>query len=178
MKKLLFSIVALTLTTGIFAQKKSDDVAKIKSETIDLGKLKQDNPTAAVFEVLNIGTEDLLIEQANPTCGCTISDYTKDKIAPGKTGTIKATYNAKNLGMFEKHLTVKFAGCDDMKSITIKGEVIKNEDAATTAPAAVPAAPVSSTTAAPATTTTSSSKVAPAKKTTPKKTKTATPAKP
>jgi hypothetical protein len=177
MKKLLFSIVALTLTTGIFAQKKSDDVAKIKSETIDLGKLKQDNATAAVFEVLNIGTEDLLIEQANPTCGCTISDYTKDKIAPGKTGTIKATYNAKNLGMFEKHLTVKFAGCDDMKSITIKGEVIKNEDAAATAPAAVQAAPAT-TTAAPATTTTSSSKVVPAKKTTPKKTKTATPAKP
>ena len=177
MKKLLFSIVALTLTTGIFAQKKSDDVAKIKSETIDLGKLKQDNATAAVFEVLNIGTEDLLIEQANPTCGCTISDYTKDKIAPGKTGTIKATYNAKNLGMFEKHLTVKFAGCDDMKSITIKGEVIKNEDAAATAPAAVQAAPAT-TTATPATTTTSSSKVAPAKKTTPKKTKTATPAKP
>jgi hypothetical protein len=177
MKKLLFSIVALTLTTGIFAQKKSDDVAKIKSETIDLGKLKQDNATAAVFEVLNIGTEDLLIEQANPTCGCTISDYTKDKIAPGKTGTIKATYNAKNLGMFEKHLTVKFAGCDDMKSITIKGEVIKNEDAAATAPAAVQAAPATAT-AAPATTTTSSSKVVPAKKTTPKKTKTATPAKP
>ena len=132
MKKLLFSIVALTLTTGIFAQKKSDDVAKIKSETIDLGKIKQDVPTPAVFEVINIGTEDLLIEQANPTCGCTIGEYTKDKIAPGKSGTIKATYNAKNIGMFEKHLTVKFAGCDDMKSITIKGEVIKNEIAHTT----------------------------------------------
>lgn len=138
MKKLLFSIAALVLTTVLFAQKKSDDVAKIKTETIDLGKIKQDNPTPAVFEVLNIGKEDLIIEQANPTCGCTISDYTKDKIAPGKTGTIKATYNAKNIGIFEKHLTVKFAGCDDMKSITIKGEVIKNEDAAA-APAAVPA---------------------------------------
>lgn len=186
MKKLLFSIVALTLTTGIFAQKKSDDVAKIKSETIDLGKIKQDNPTPAVFEVLNIGTEDLLIEQANPTCGCTISDYTKDKIAPGKTGTIKATYNAKNIGMFEKHLTVKFAGCDDMKSITIKGEVIKNEDAAA-APVATPAvspvadaapvaAPAATEKVVPAKTAASSNKVAPAKKTTAKKT--ATPAKP
>jgi len=179
MKKLLFSIVALTLTTGIFAQKKSDDVAKIKTETIDLGKIKQDNPTPAIFDVTNIGTEDLLIEQANPTCGCTISDYTKDKIAPGKTGYIKATYNAKNIGMFEKHLTVKFAGCDDMKSITIKGEVIKNEDAAAApAPAVAPvseAAPVVDK-AVPAKATATSSKVAPAKKAPAKKK--ATPAKP
>ncbi len=138
MKKLLFSIAALTLSFGVFAQKKADEVAKFNSETIDLGKIKQDNPTAATFEVTNIGKEPLLIEQANPTCGCTISDYTKEPIAPGKTGYIKATYNAKNLGMFEKHLNVKFAGYD-MQGITIKGEVIKNEDAAVAAPAVAPA---------------------------------------
>lgn len=135
MKKLLLPVAALLLTTGLFAQKKSDDVAKFKTESIDLGKLKQDVPATAIFEVTNISKEPLIIEQANPTCGCTISDYTKEPIAPGKTGYIKATYNAKNLNMFEKHLTVKFAGVEDMKSITIKGEVIKADDAATAAPA-------------------------------------------
>ena len=30
MKKLLFSIAALTLTTGLFAQKKADEIAKFK----------------------------------------------------------------------------------------------------------------------------------------------------
>ncbi len=180
MKKLLLSLTALVLTTGLFAQKKSDDVAKIKTETIDLGKIKQDNPTSAIFEVLNIGKEDLLIEQANPTCGCTISDYTKDKIAPGSKGAIKATYNAKNLGMFEKHLTVKFAGCDDMKSITIKGEVIKNEEASTT-PVAVPSTTEEAVSVVPArkNTTpvpvkTNSTTVAPPKKVSPKKLTTTT----
>ena len=142
MKKLLLSLTALVLTTGIFAQKKADEVAKFKSETIDLGKILQDHPTVATFEVTNISDAPLLIEQANPTCGCTISAYTKEPIAPGKTGTIKATYNAKNLNMFEKHLTVKFAGVDDVKSITIKGEVIKDEaaEAAKAAAAAAEAA--------------------------------------
>lgn len=140
MKKLLFSFVALTLTTLVFAQKKADDVAKFKTETIDLGKIVQGNPTTATFSVLNIGTEPLIIEQANPTCGCTISDYTKEPITNGKAGTIKATYNAANVGMFEKHLTVKFAGVDEIKSITIKGEVTPKETAATdAAPAAKPA---------------------------------------
>ena len=142
MKKLLFSVAALALTTGLFAQdnkaeapkNKSDDVAKFQTESIDLGKIMQNNPTTATFEVTNISKEPLLIEQANPTCGCTISDYTKEPIAPGKIGFIKATYNAKNLNLFEKHLTVKFAGCDDMKSITIKGEVIVDPNAAAAAP--------------------------------------------
>ena len=151
MKKLLLSITALVLTTGLFAQdaekpagKKAADVAKFESETIDLGKIFQNNPTTATFEVTNIGKEPLLIEQASPTCGCTISDYTKEPIAPGKKGIIKATYNAKNMNMFEKHLTVKFAGVDEVKSITLKGEVIANPEAEAKAADAKAAAPAES----------------------------------
>ena len=143
MKKLLFSITALTLSTVLFAQdaqkKKADEIAKFKTETIDLGKLQQGNPTTAIFNVANIGTDPLIIEQANPTCGCTISDYTKSPIANGKTGEIKATYNAANIGAFEKHLTVKFAGTDEVKSITIKGEVLSKEDYAKMTGAPIPA---------------------------------------
>ena len=128
MKKLLFSLTILALSTSLFAQKKADEIAKFKAETIDLGKIKQDVPATATFTVTNVGTEPLIIEQANPTCGCTIGDYTKEPIAPGKTGIIKATYNAKNLNIFEKHLTVKFAGATDTKSITIKGEVLNPEE--------------------------------------------------
>jgi hypothetical protein len=128
MKKLFFSLTALALTTVLFAQKKADAVAKFKTETIDMGKLQVSNPSTAVFTVTNIGTEPLIIDQATPTCGCTIGDYTKAPIAPGKTGEIKATYNAANVGAFEKHMTVKFAGVDEVKSITLKGEVLTAED--------------------------------------------------
>jgi len=128
MKKLFLSLVAFTVTTVLFAQKTAADVAKFTSETIDLGKIKQGNPTTATFVITNVGTEPLIIEQANPTCGCTIGDYTKSPIAPGKTGTITATYNAAALNHFDKHLTVKFAGVDETKSITITGDVLGTED--------------------------------------------------
>ncbi|MCW5917220.1 MAG: DUF1573 domain-containing protein [Ferruginibacter sp.] len=128
MKQFLFSVLALTFSVVAFAKKKSADVAKFTSETIDLGKIQQGNPTSAVFSVTNIGSEPLIIETASPTCGCTISDYTKEPIAAGKQGTIKATYNAANIGHFEKHLTVKFAGTDDVRSITIKGDVLSKDD--------------------------------------------------
>ncbi len=144
MKKLLFSLTAIVLTTGVFAQTKADDIAKIKVETVEMGKIPQGTPAPATFTVTNIGKTDLIIESASPTCGCTIGDYTKTPIAPGKTGTITATYNAGGLGAFEKHMNVKFAGADDMKSITIKGEVLSAEEYAKIK-AGIPAAPVAAT---------------------------------
>ena len=128
MKKSLFFAAAFVLSTTLFAQKKIADVAKFESETIDFGKIKQGVPAKGTFTVTNIGTEPLIIEQANPTCGCTISDYTKAPIAPGKTGVINATYNAANLNHFDKHLTVKFAGIDEIKQITFTGDVVAVEE--------------------------------------------------
>ncbi len=146
MKKFFLSLTVLALTTSLFAQKKLSDVVEFKSETIDLGKIKVQNPTTATFIVVNKGTEPLVIEQANPTCGCTIGDYTKSPIAPGKEGWIKATYNAANIGSFDKHMTVKFAGFDETKSITIKGEVLSADDyAKLKGTSAVEAAPAATT---------------------------------
>ena len=128
MKKLFLSFAVLTFSAALFAQKTTADVAKFASETIDLGKVKQNVPATATFVVTNVGSEPLIIEQANPTCGCTIGDYTKSPIAPGKTGTITATYNAAAASHFDKHLTVKFSGVDETKSITITGDVLTPED--------------------------------------------------
>lgn len=117
--------MAFTFATAIFAQKKVVDVASLNTDTYDFGKVKQNTPPTATFVVTNISKEPLIIEAANPTCGCTISDYTKSPIAPGQTGTIKATYNAATLGAIHKTLTVKFAGVDEIKQINLAGEVLE-----------------------------------------------------
>jgi hypothetical protein len=128
MKKLLLVLAVSAFGTALFAQKKVADVAKFESETIDFGKIKQGVPQKGTFKVTNISSEPLIIEQANPTCGCTISDYTKEPIAPGKSGYINATYNAAAMGHFDKHLTVKFAGIDEIKSISFTGDVVSAEE--------------------------------------------------
>ena len=128
MKKILLSAAVIVLTASAFAQKKVDDIAKFATETIDFGKIKLGIPTKGVFTVTNISNQAIIIEQANPTCGCTISEYTKEPIAAGKTGIINATFNAANVGHFDKHLTVKFAGIDEVKSITFTGDVLTVEE--------------------------------------------------
>jgi hypothetical protein len=129
MKKTLLSLAAVVvMAASSFAQQKSDDIAKITKETIDLGKVPQSVPVTATYTVTNIGKTDLIIESASPTCGCTVGDYTKSPIAPGKTGTITATFNAAGLGPINKQMTVKFAGAEDTKSIGFTGEVLTAED--------------------------------------------------
>lgn len=124
MKKLLFVALAFC-TSAVFAQSKADDVAKFKTETYDFGKINQGVPVTATFEVTNIGKEPLIIDQAQPSCGCTVSDYTKAPIAPGKTGFVKATFNAAAMGPINKQVTVKFAGIEDVKFLKFTGEVVK-----------------------------------------------------
>ncbi len=141
MKRILLSAAVFALSATAFAQTKVADVAKFTNETIDFGKIKQGVPQKGTFTVVNIGKAPLIIEQANPTCGCTIANYTKEPIAPGKSGVIDATYNAAAMGHFEKHLTVKFAGVDEMKSITFTGEVVA-ADQFDKDKAATPVAPV------------------------------------
>ena len=123
MKKLLLAVLVLS-STNLFAQKKANDIARLNTETYDFGKVKQNTPPTATITVTNIGNEPLIIEQATPSCGCTVSDYTKAPIAPGKTGTITATYNAAAVGPINKTLTVKFAGADDVKFVKLTGEVL------------------------------------------------------
>jgi malic enzyme len=68
MKKIILSLSIMTLGLGLVAQTKLSDVAKLDNETINLGQIKQGNPTTAKFIVTNISTQPLIIEQANPTC--------------------------------------------------------------------------------------------------------------
>ncbi len=128
MKKLLFLLIAFSISGVSFAQTKASDIAKFTAETVDLGKIEQSVPATATFTVKNIGKSPLIIESASPSCGCTVSDFTKEPIMPGKTGVITAKYDAAGLNAFEKHVNVKFAGVDEIKSITFKGEVLSKAD--------------------------------------------------
>lgn len=58
----------------------------------DFGNIKQDSENKYVFSFTNTGTEPLIIETANGSCGCTVPNYPKAPIAPGATGDIEVVY--------------------------------------------------------------------------------------
>lgn len=57
------------------------------------------------------------------SCGCTATDYTKEPIKAGKSGTITATFNAANAGAFTKTVSVTTNADDSSKVLTLKGTV-------------------------------------------------------
>ena len=100
----------------------------LKEAEFDFGKIPQGKPVIHVFELINKGKDSLRIVNVQASCGCTTPEWDKDKaIAPGKSGTITATYNAAAASHFTKTLTVKFAGVDEIKNIIITGDVLDGD---------------------------------------------------
>jgi hypothetical protein len=95
-----------------------------KEDSHDFGTVDEGAPAEYAFQVKNTGKEPLVIQRVQPSCGCTTPDWTKDPIAPGKTGLVKASYGTQGRpGHFDKTLTVvSNAGT---KVLTIKGDVTK-----------------------------------------------------
>ena len=95
-----------------------------KAETIDVGQIPQGTPKAIVYEFKNTGKTAVIVTNVQGSCGCTATHYTKTPIAPGKSGTVTATYNAANAGAFTKTVSVTTNAETTVKVLTIKGTVV------------------------------------------------------
>lgn len=122
MKKLL-SILLFSAATVAFAQTKVDQM-KFDKDSYAFGKVEQNKPATIEFTFTNIGKTPVIVETATAECGCTTPEYPKTPVMAGKTGKIKVTYDAKNLGSFTKRVTVKLVNVAETKVLTISGEVV------------------------------------------------------
>jgi len=61
----------------------------------DFGIVKEGEKVVHVFEVLNTGASDLVLQSVNPSCGCTTPKYDKKPIRPGKKGSIEVVFDTK-----------------------------------------------------------------------------------
>lgn len=123
-------LILASLSFSVSAQDAAKPSSGIEwtSTTIDFGKIEQGKPVSAEFEFKNPTMVPLLISSVRPTCGCTIADYPKEPILPGKSGKIAITYNAAAGGAFTKAIVVTSNATEGNTSLIIKGEVVaKNQ---------------------------------------------------
>ena len=124
MKQFFFIATALICGFASMAQQDAASVAKINTEKYDFGKIKQGVPVSTYFEITNISNKPLVIENAFGSCGCTTPEVPKEPIAPGATTKLKVNYNAAAMNHFEKNVSIKFAGIQEPRIVTITGEVL------------------------------------------------------
>ncbi|MBU5895447.1 DUF1573 domain-containing protein, partial [Vibrio cholerae O1] len=58
------------------------------------------------YTITNTGNEPLVLTNVTTSCACAVADWTKEPIAPGAKGTVKASFDAKALGRFDKSIGI------------------------------------------------------------------------
>lgn len=124
MKKVTFFtfLILTTLSLTLLAQPKIELV----ETTYDFGQVKEeDGPIMHEFEFVNVGDAPLIISHVKASCGCTTPNWTKDPVAPGERGYVRAQYNPMNRpGNFSKSLRINTNGQPPVTYAYIKGSVI------------------------------------------------------
>ncbi len=127
MKKLFFllvTIVGLGFTAN--AQTKPAEF-KFEKETHDFGKIKLDQAVSYTFNFTNEGEAPLIITKVEPTCGCTVGEYTQTPVKKGEKGFIKVTVKKSGSPLpFNMAVTVTSNARTTTKVLYLKGETVAN----------------------------------------------------
>lgn len=122
-KKPLLLVLFFCLTAyvnNLYAQGK----LQFEKETHDFGTIAQGTPVSVEFKFKNTGNQPVVLSNVVASCGCTTPQWSKEPVLPGKTGTIKAGYNAAAMGAFHKSITVTSNAANSTQVIFIKGTVV------------------------------------------------------
>ncbi len=128
-KTVLFLLVLLAIAAKISAQQKGPHIS-FEQTAHDFGQIyEEDGEVTIKFVFSNTGTEPVIVQQVNASCGCTTPEWTKTPVNPGKKGYVAATYNPKNRpGEFSKTISVTTNAELQPIVLRIKGEVVNGEE--------------------------------------------------
>ena len=76
-----------------------------------------------------MGSEMCIRDRAMTVCGCTVAEYTKTKVLPGKTGQVKVIYNGqgKPKGYFKKVVTIRTSASNAITRLYVEGNMTIKE---------------------------------------------------
>jgi hypothetical protein len=94
-------------------------------EVHDFGKMLEGETVAYSFIFKNSGKSDLVISDVSTSCGCTVPSFPKTPIKPGKSGTIKITFNSAGKHGYQlKNIVVVANTQPNTKLLQIKAQVV------------------------------------------------------
>lgn len=145
MKKIaLLTSLFLAIMFGANAQTTetpTQDLGEIEFEKLsqEFGDIKQGQVVNAVFKFKNKGKTPIILSNVQTTCGCTVPQWTRDPIAPGKTAEINATFNsAGKMGQQNKVITVFSNAKNSQTQVSIVCNVVPADAPAVPNPVIAP----------------------------------------
>lgn len=106
-------------------KKNKNKVPEITFESLehDYGNIYKGDNGVCEFKFKNTGKAPLLITNARSSCGCTVPEWPKEEIAPGKTAVIKVKYDTKRIGTISKSITIESNAINNNVVLHIKGYI-------------------------------------------------------
>ena len=77
-----------------YDDKEAMPIITFDSDVHDFGRLSAGESVSYSFHFRNTGNADLILSGASATCGCTVADYPKGRIAPGGEGYVTVTFKS------------------------------------------------------------------------------------
>lgn len=121
---------SLGIEPSLIAQMDTANYTRILWEDtlVNIGTIKTTDTARIKFRFKNIGDKALFIITVAPSCGCTVADYPKEPIQPGKEGIVTASYKWNGqIGELKKSISVRTNTTNSAyHKIAFVGEVIKD----------------------------------------------------
>lgn len=114
----------------------SADALKLKETEHNFGEIAQGKPVYHTFIVSNTGSQPLVLDNVQASCGCTTPEWNQKPIPAGGSTEIKVGYNASGDGHFEKFITITY-NTNQTKQLKITGTVWKTPEGSAPANASV-----------------------------------------
>ena len=95
-------------------------------EVVDCGQVKFRHPVTAEFVMKNEGNKPLVIHNMLKSCGCPEVEYPKKSIDAGESFVVKAVYDAKQMGTFNKQVCLYTNAADEPFILSMRGRVVSN----------------------------------------------------
>ena len=121
MKRMNILMLSALLALPASAQK-----ITTQHEVVDCGQVKFRHPVTAEFVMKNEGNKPLVIHNMLKSCGCTEVEYPKKSIAAGECFVVKAVYDAKQMGTFNKQVCLYTNAADEPFILSMRGRVVSN----------------------------------------------------
>jgi hypothetical protein len=109
--------------TGEISDKPPVTTVQSEQTEIELTDLHIGKTSEAIFTLKNTGTNPLVIQMVNASCGCTVPEWEKQPIASGKSTEIKIKITPEKSEYFNKTITVHCNTEEEKVLLKIKGMV-------------------------------------------------------
>ena len=139
MRKMLFPLAFCLLLGGAAAAQDTVDTLKAGTAPVpvegpvlafaekshDFGDIRQGEKVSYTFTFTNTGTAPLVISNVATTCGCTATGWTKEPVAPGKTGQVSATFDSKGkMNRQHKVITIHSNSATGLQTVSLITNVL------------------------------------------------------